>query len=72
MSKRAMAASFLGAAALATFVVRSAAADDKVFICHYPPGNPSNVQIIEVSVSAVPAHLAHGDDLSDGERCIEE
>lgn len=32
-----------------------------VTICHYPPGNPTNVQTITISVNALPAHLAHGD-----------
>ncbi len=33
----------------------------KITICHYPPGNPSNVQTISISESAWPAHEAHGD-----------
>ena len=37
--------------------------DGKVTICHIPPGNPENAHEITVSVSAVPAHLAHGDRL---------
>lgn len=35
--------------------------EDKVLICHIPPGNEDNPQTIRVSVNAVPAHLAHGD-----------
>ncbi|MEP2773505.1 MAG: hypothetical protein ABJH05_15240, partial [Fulvivirga sp.] len=35
----------------------------KITICHYPPGNPSNVQTIRISESAWPAHRAHGDSL---------
>jgi hypothetical protein len=35
----------------------------KVDVCHIPPGNPANAHIINVSVNAVPAHLAHGDTL---------
>jgi hypothetical protein len=35
----------------------------KVDICHIPPGNPANAHIINVSVNAIPAHLAHGDTL---------
>ncbi|HJS49886.1 MAG TPA: hypothetical protein VJ745_06140 [Gaiellaceae bacterium] len=35
--------------------------EDKVLICHIPPGNPGNAHIISVSVNAVPAHVAHGD-----------
>lgn len=40
-----------------------AAGSGKVDICHIPPGNPSNAHTINVSKSAVPAHLAHGDKL---------
>ncbi|HYD21897.1 MAG TPA: T9SS type A sorting domain-containing protein [Flavipsychrobacter sp.] len=35
----------------------------KVAVCHIPPGNPGNAHVIYVSVNAVPAHLAHGDNL---------
>jgi hypothetical protein len=35
----------------------------KVDICHIPPGNPDNAHVINVSVNAIPAHLAHGDHL---------
>jgi hypothetical protein len=35
----------------------------KVYVCHLPPGNPANVQIIHVSVNSVPAHVPlHGGD----------
>lgn len=34
-----------------------------VTICHYPPGNPANVQTITISTNALPAHLAHGDQV---------
>ncbi len=37
----------------------------KVDICHIPPGNPANAHTINVSVNAVPAHLAHGDYLGE-------
>ncbi|MCO6491481.1 MAG: thrombospondin type 3 repeat-containing protein [Phaeodactylibacter sp.] len=36
---------------------------NKVTICHVPPGNPANANILCVSPNAVPAHLAHGDYL---------
>jgi hypothetical protein len=36
-------------------------AEEKVKICHFPPGNTANVQVITVGASAVPAHLDHGD-----------
>lgn len=39
--------------------------EKKITICHMPPGNKSNVQIISVGVSALSAHLAHGDTLGD-------
>ena len=36
----------------------------KVLICHMPPGNPTNVQEICVSPSAVNAHVTnHGDNV---------
>ena len=37
--------------------------NDKVWVCHIPPGNPTNAQNICVSPNAVSAHLAHGDYL---------
>jgi len=43
----------------------SADSDGKVDICHIPPGNPDNAHVINVSVHAIPAHLAHGDNLGD-------
>jgi LPXTG-motif cell wall-anchored protein len=51
------------AAALVPIGVAPAAAgsDDKVVICHIPPGNPENAHTIVVSENALPAHLAHGD-----------
>jgi LPXTG-motif cell wall-anchored protein len=35
--------------------------DDKVVVCHIPPGNPGNAHTIVVSENALPAHMAHGD-----------
>ena len=35
--------------------------DDKVKVCHIPPGNPGNAHTIKISKSALAAHLAHGD-----------
>jgi hypothetical protein len=37
--------------------------EDKITICHYPPGNKKNPQQLEISLSAWPAHQAHGDVL---------
>lgn len=35
----------------------------KVLVCHIPPGNPGNAHTICISLSALPAHLAHGDSV---------
>lgn len=35
--------------------------DDKITICHIPPGNNQNPQTITISPNAWPAHQAHGD-----------
>jgi len=35
--------------------------NDRVEICHFPPGNPDNYQTITINASALAAHLAHGD-----------
>jgi len=37
--------------------------EQKITICHYPPGNNGNPQTIEIPLSAWPAHQAHGDKL---------
>ena len=37
------------------------AAEDKVPICHFPPGNPANFHTITVSARALDAHATHGD-----------
>lgn len=39
--------------------------NQKVTICHIPPGNPDNAHTITVSENALRAHLAHGDLLGD-------
>jgi len=36
-------------------------ANQKIMICHVPPGNPANAKTLSISVSAWPAHEAHGD-----------
>lgn len=55
------------AAVLAVLGAAAAFADSdgKVDICHIPPGNPDNAHVINVSVHAIPAHLAHGDTLGE-------
>ena len=34
---------------------------EKVTICHIPPGNPGKKKTLSISISAWPAHQAHGD-----------
>lgn len=43
--------------------------NEKVVICHFPPGNPENAETIEVTVASLPAHYGHGDTLGP---CPEE
>ena len=58
--------SILAAAAVVLGAASSfAASPGKVDICHIPPGNPDNAHVINVSVRAIPAHLAHGDTLGE-------
>jgi len=38
-------------------------AEEKIVICHSPPGNPNNKQTLEVGVSALQAHIDHGDKI---------
>ena len=56
---------FLAALAFvwAAAIAGNASAGNKVTICHFPPGNPSNYQQISIDAAGVPAHLAHGDFL---------
>lgn len=44
-------------------MLRRGLKQEKVVICHIPPGNPDNEITIEVSASALDSHLAHGDYL---------
>lgn len=37
--------------------------EQKITICHSPPGNPENKQTIEVGTSALQAHMDHGDKI---------
>lgn len=52
-----------GGAALIGAKAASTAAAGKTTICHFPPGNPGNVQKITIASPAVASHLAHGDYL---------
>ncbi len=42
--------------------VAAAAGVPKVTICHFPLGNPANVQVITVGAPAVPAHIVNHND----------
>jgi hypothetical protein len=61
--KLAFAVLILVLAAFGAVTSLSADSQGKVDVCHIPPGNPANAHVINVSVNAVPAHLAHGDFL---------
>lgn len=37
--------------------------NNKITICHVPPGNPSNCHEITISLNALQTHLNHGDML---------
>jgi hypothetical protein len=41
----------------------AAAPEEKVTVCHIPPGNPAGAHVISVSPFALEARLAHGDPL---------
>jgi|GEM_PF-2410031 len=43
----------------------------KITICHFPPGNPNNVQQITISINALQKHLSHHDDAiwEEGKNC---
>ena len=51
----------VGLLAVLAAVPNTAQAGSKITICHIPPGNPANVQTIDVAPAALSAHLAHGD-----------
>lgn len=63
MSKHPVVLKLLVVLVLCAAAAVHAASQGKVDICHIPPGNPANAHTINVSVNAVPAHLAHGDSL---------
>ncbi|WP_300564902.1 hypothetical protein [Flavobacterium sp.] len=46
---------------IASYTSKNNQANEKVIVCHIPPGNPANAHDIEISINALPAHLAHGD-----------
>ena len=48
--------------ALTNAALAGAAPPPNVTICHFPPGNPANVQILTVAPSGLPTHLARHHD----------
>lgn len=62
---------FLAAAALMLSVAPMSWSEDQVTICHFPPGNPANMQIITIGTSAVPFHFSNhaGDAYWNGTSC---
>jgi hypothetical protein len=44
----------------------TAGPEPKITICHVPPGNPENVQVITIGQSAWPAHQTHSGILPNG------
>ena len=45
---------------------------DKITICHIPSGNPDNKHTINISESALKAHLKHGDTIGPCEVALEK
>jgi len=68
--KRVAASVLIGAVVMLTGVA-SMARQQKVDICHVPPGNPDNAHTINVAEPAVDAHLAHGDFVGTCE-CVQD
>jgi hypothetical protein len=53
---------WLAFGALTVMTVSGGRTANAVTICHYPPGNPGNAQLTNVSSQSVPQHVAqHGD-----------
>ena len=42
---------------------KAANGNEKITICHVPPGNPGNCHEITISTNALDAHYGHGDRL---------
>jgi len=57
----ARAAGLILIASLAAVTSPAQARDNKITICHVPPGNPDNAHTITISENAWPAHQSHGD-----------
>lgn len=42
-------------------ILRCPSKNNKVVVCHIPPGNPDNMRILAISENAIQAHIGHGD-----------
>jgi hypothetical protein len=65
MKRKLMFAVLVAVVAVAGAASSFAASPGKITICHIPPGNPANAHEITVSVRALRAHLAHGDNVGE-------
>jgi hypothetical protein len=54
---------------LACLPVAGLAAPSKTLICHYPPDNPVNRNILNVGTASLADHLSHGDNVLGEEVC---
>ncbi len=43
--------------------------NNKIYVCHVPPGNPANAKTHCISKNALPAHFAHGDNVGPCQSC---
>ena len=46
-----------------SFAFKTGGAPREITICHRPPGNRGNIEVITISINALEAHLDHGDNL---------
>lgn len=43
--------------------IRCPKKDNKILLCHKPPGNPANTKQLAIEESDIEDHLSHGDSL---------
>ena len=56
---------FVGIAVAATLGTGIANAEERIAICHLPPGNPTDAHTIIVGKAALDAHFGHGDEAGE-------
>ena len=61
MKRRATLTGLLTCALVLLLAGAATAGNNKVNVCHVPPGNPANFHTITISENALQAHLGHGD-----------